>query len=199
MAGSGRHSRSPVWIGALAAALVMPAWAGQLAADSTTANSDGFGRWESPLRRCQLQWPGASIEGNGSSCLKLRLDQSVEGMLRVRFINAALGSRFASEELTFAGLLLRSDQPMRCKQGACAPSWPLRMQVHGVASRRFDGRGLAAHVPSNQLAKGSCRLGPDQLVCEAKGASGQLWQASAELPRQGPLRPAATQPQQKRL
>ncbi|MBM5804385.1 MAG: hypothetical protein FJ078_09775 [Cyanobacteria bacterium K_DeepCast_35m_m2_155] len=190
MAGSARHCRSPVWIGALAAAVVMPAW----------AHADGFGRWESPLRRCQLLWPGASpvAVGSGSNCLKLRLDQSVEGMLRVRFINAALGSRFASEELTFAGLLLRSDQPMRCKQGTCAPSWPLRMQVHGVASRRFDGRGLAAHVPSNQLAKGSCSLGPDQLICEAKGANGLQWQASAELPRQGPSRPRATEPAQKR-
>jgi len=188
MAGSAPQCRSPVWIGALAAALVLPAW----------AHADGFGRWESPLRRCQLLWPGASTGSNGSSCLKLRLDQSVEGMLRVRFINAALGSRFASEELTFAGLLLRSDQPMRCQQGACAPSWPLRMQVHGVASRRFDGRGLAAHVPSNQLAKGRCSLGPDQLVCEAKTANGLQWQASAELPRQGPSRPRATEPAQKR-
>ncbi|MEB3275510.1 MAG: hypothetical protein VKM92_00970 [Cyanobacteriota bacterium] len=162
---------------------------------------DGFGRWESVLSHCQLQWP-ATGPGNGantSGCLKLRLDQSIEGMLRVRFINAAGGSRYASEELTFAGLLLKQDQPMRCRQGACDPTWPLRLRVHGVASRRFDGRGLAEQLPSNHLAKGSCELGPIQLTCQAVGPGGLNWQASASLPRVGPAREREPQPLPKRL
>jgi len=144
----------------------------------------GFGRWESLLNRCKLHWPvtGAGNGATSSGCLKLRLDQSIEGMLRVRFINAAGGHRFASEELTFVGLLLKQDQPMRCRGGACDPIWPVRLMVHGVASRRFDGRGLAQQLPSNQLAKGSCELGPIQLSCQASGQNGQTWQASATLP-----------------
>lgn len=169
----------------LQTSLLLPVRAQQAANGTVDAPSDGFGRWESQILRCQLHWP-AQLPGNATSsgCIKLRLDQSIEGMLRVRFINAAGGSRFASEELTFAGLLPKSDQPMRCQQGACSPSWPLRMRVHGVASRRFDARGLAAQLPSNQLAKGSCTLGPTKLVCQAKGPDGQLWKASAELPGQ---------------
>ena len=179
------HWRSRAAWATLLAAFALPAWA-------ESPEAGGFGRWESPLRRCALLWPepkprqaGAASRngtGNETGCLKLRLDQSVQGMLRVRFINAAGGSRFASEELTFAGLLLKSDQPMRCHKGECTPSWPLRMQVHGVASRRFDARGLAAQLPSNHLAKGSCSLGPDELSCQAKGPGGQHWQANAELP-----------------
>jgi hypothetical protein len=170
---------------ALAAALLLQTSLPLPVRAQQAADSDGFGRWDSQIRRCQLHWP-AELPGNATSsgCIKLRLDQSIEGMLRVRFINAAGGSRFASEELTFAGLLLKSDQPMRCQQGACSPSWPLRMRVHGVASRRFDARGLAAQLPSNQLAKGSCTLGPAKLVCQAKGPGGHLWKASAELPDQ---------------
>ncbi|MBM5797902.1 MAG: hypothetical protein FJ060_07035 [Cyanobacteria bacterium K_Offshore_0m_m2_072] len=162
---------------------------------------DGFGRWESTLRRCQLLWPGQGPAGgrHASSCLKLRLDQSIEGMLRVRFINPVGGSRFASEEITFAGLLLKHDQPMRCRQGACDPIWPLRIQVHGVASRRFDGRGLAEQLPSNHLAKGSCQLGPVQLTCQAKGSAGQNWQASAHLPGVAAVRQREPQPSPKRL
>ena len=162
---------------------------------------DGFGRWESVLSRCELQWPGTGV-GNGantSGCLKLRLDQSIEGMLRVRFINAVGGSRFGSEELTFVGLLLKQDQPMRCRQGACNPIWPLRLKVHGVASRRFDGRGLAEQLPSNQLAKGSCKLGPVQLSCQAAGQEGLIWQANANLQGVGQAGQSVPQPSANRL
>ncbi|MFM1811335.1 MAG: hypothetical protein RLZZ336_273 [Cyanobacteriota bacterium] len=143
---------------------------------------DGFGRWESTLRRCQLQWPKQGQQpAQQSPCLKIRLDQTIEGMLRVRFINGLTSSRYASEELTFAGLLLQQDQPMRCRGGSCQPSWPLRLQVHGVASRRFDPRGLAEQLPQNQLAKGSCQLNAALLQCQARGLDGQRWQASAQI------------------
>jgi hypothetical protein len=147
---------------------------------------DGFGRWESNLRRCQLQWPRQGQQpAQQSPCLKIHIDQTIEGMLRVRFINGLSGSRYASEELTFAGLLLQQDQPMRCRSGSCKPSWPLRLQVHGVASRRFDPRGLAEHLPQNQLAKGSCQLEPALLQCQARGSGGERWQASAQISEPG--------------
>jgi hypothetical protein len=146
------------------------------------AADDGFGRWESPLNRCQLQWPRQGQQPpQQSPCHKIRIDQTIEGMLRVRFINALASSRYASEELTFAGLLLQQDQPMRCKGGRCQPSWPLRLQVHGVASRRFDPRGLAEQLPQNQLARGNCQLAANLLQCQARGAGGERWQASAQI------------------
>lgn len=145
-------------------------------------SNDGFGRWESPLQRCQLQWPRQGQQPpQESACLKIRIDQTIEGMLRVRFINGLASSRYASEELTFAGLLLQQDQPMRCRSGGCKPSWPLRLQVHGVASRRFDPRGLAEQLPHNQLAKGTCQLDAALLQCQARGAAGERWQARAQI------------------
>ena len=142
----------------------------------------GFGRWESQLKRCQLSWPQQiSSPAQQSGCLSLRLDQTIEGMVRVRFINAAAGSRFASEELVFAGLLLSQDRPMDCQQGHCSPHWPMRLVVKGVASRRFDARGLAERLPSNQLARGSCQLEPARLRCQAESGTGQRWQALGQL------------------
>ena len=144
--------------------------------------STGFGRWEAPLRNCKLSWPREpQLPALQSSCLSVRLDQTIEGMLRVRFINAGNSSRFATEELSFAGLLLRQDDPMACQQGSCQPRWPLRLQVQGVATRRFDARGIAQGLPLNQLAKGSCRLSGTTLWCEARGAMGLRWSASAQL------------------
>ena len=146
------------------------------------APDDGFGRWESPLRGCQLEWPRQGQQpAKQSPCLKIRVDQTIEGMLRVRFISGLPSSRYASEELTFAGLLLQQDQPMRCSSGSCQPSWPLRLQVHGVASRRFDPRGLAEQLPHNQLARGSCELEATLLQCQARGSAGERWQASAQI------------------
>jgi len=165
-------------LGTLLAAALLPL--GQVMA--AEAPDDGFGRWESPLQRCQLQWPRQGQQPpQQSPCLKIRIDQTIEGMLRVRFINGLASSRYASEELTFAGLLLQQDQPMRCRGGSCQPRWPLRLQVHGVASRRFDPRGLAEHLPHNLLAKGSCRLEAALLQCQARGSAGERWQASAQI------------------
>lgn len=144
--------------------------------------SEGFGRWESPLQRCELLWPHQGQQpSKRSPCVKVRVDQTIEGMLRVRFINGLGGSRYASEELTFAGLLLKQDQPMHCRSGSCQPIWPLRLQVHGVATRRFDPRGIADQLPHNQLARGNCRLEAQQLECEASNRGGQRWEAVAQL------------------
>ena len=161
---------------------------------SAATASDGFGRWDAPLSHCELSWPREARQpAQLSSCLSLRLDQTIAGMLRVRFINAGKGSRFASEELTFAGLLLQQDNPMGCQQGQCQPRWPLRLQVQGVATRRFDSRGVAEHLPQNQLAVGSCQLTATELWCEAKGSIGQRWSAKARL-RQQPAKSQDTSP-----
>ncbi len=145
----------------------------------------GFGRWESPLGHCQLVWPRqAQVTAAQSGCLSIRLDQTIEGMLRVRFISAAGNNRFASEELGFVGLLYKQDLPMQCQKGHCQPSWPMNLQVQGVATRRFDNRGLATQLPQNQLAQGRCRLSARNLWCEAQDGSGQQWRATAELRQQ---------------
>ena len=152
----------------------------------------GFGRWESLLRSCQLSWPREGPQpALLSSCLSVRLDQTIAGMLRVRFINAGKGSRYASEELSFAGLLLRQDEPMNCQQGSCQPHWPMRLQVQSVATRRFDARGIAQGLPLNQLAQGSCRLSGTTLWCEARDGWGLRWSANAQLRPLDPAAPAA--------
>ena len=160
-----------------------PAATATEAAGSTAAPAtQGFGRWESALQSCQLVWSsGSQGPQQRSGCLSLRLDQTIEGMVRVRLINAAAGSRYASEELVFAGLLLRNAQPMRCQQGHCTPSWPMRIYIRGVATRHFDARGLASQLPSTELAQGSCYLEATALRCQAQSSNGQRWQAQARL------------------
>ena len=146
------------------------------------AFSEGFGRWETALRRCQLLW---AREGNKpaqqSECQDMRLDQSIEGMLRVRFINTAPASRSASEEMVFVGLLHNQDRPMRCQQATCTPQWPMHLVLQSVTAQRFDGRGLAEHLPQVQLAQGRCLLEADQVQCEAQVDRGHRWRARAEL------------------
>lgn len=169
--------------GAVAITLCLhrPGWAAPAQAEPAPA-LQGFGRWESPLQNCQLAWspePQGPLQRSG--CLSLRLDQTTEGMVRVRLINAGTGSRFASEELVFAGLLLRNDQPMQCQQGHCTPSWPMRVQIKGVATRLFDARGLARQLPSTELARGSCYLIATALNCQAQTSKGRRWQAQARL------------------
>jgi len=155
---------------------------------NTIAADTSFGRWESELRHCKLSWPReASLGAQVSSCLSVRLDQTIEGMLRVRFINASNGGRFASEELTFVGLLLKQDQPMQCSKGLCRPQWPMRLQVQGVATRRFDQRGVALRLPLNQLAQGSCQLHATNLNCKAFDPSGLRWTAVADQPQAQPV------------
>jgi len=147
---------------------------GDSSSNGSGEGAAGFGRWETLLRDCRVQ-------GQTEGCIRLRLDQTIEGLLRVRFISSAEGGRYASQELIFAGLLLKQDQPMQCQQGQCTPQWPMRLQVHGVSERQFNPRGLAAQMPSIRLAQGSCSLGPTRLQCQAKGRSGERWSASGDL------------------
>lgn len=150
---------------------------------TAAARAEGFGRWESPLRHCQLLWArDGDRPAQSSTCLALRLDQTIEGLLRIRFINATTGSRFASEELTFVGLLRKQDLPMRCTQGSCEPQWPMRVELQGITALRFDSRGLAEHLPRVHLGRGSCLLEPPHLLCDAQAERGQSWRARAELP-----------------
>lgn len=181
------HRSAPLFV--LLASMLLPAATQPVPAQPVAVqpaapptDTEGFGRWESPLQRCELLWPRQGQQlSKRSPCVKIRVDQTLEGMLRVRFINGLTGSRYASEELTFAGLLLQQDQPMHCRSGSCQPSWPLRLQVHGVATRRFDPRGIADRLPHNQLARGSCKLEAQQLECQASDRSGQRWEAVAQL------------------
>lgn len=164
-------ARATLWILMLGALLPALAHANT---EPGTNSGEGFGRWETLLRDCR-------IEGQPDGCIRLRLDQTLEGLLRVRFISAADGGRYASQELIFAGLLLKQDQPMQCQQGQCTPQWPMRLQVQGVSERQFNPRGLAAQLPSIKLATGRCSLGPTRLHCQAEGRSGERWSARGQL------------------
>jgi hypothetical protein len=152
----------------LALLAATPAWLGAM-------EPEQVGRWESLLGRCQIQTP----QPEQSGCLRLRLDQSIEGLLRVRFINTGRGNRLAGNEVMFAGLLLQNHEPMRCREGSCTPQWPMRLQVHTVSTTRFDQRGLAQQLPSAKVARGECLLEARQVVCSAKGLQGEHWQARA--------------------
>ncbi|MBM5802064.1 MAG: hypothetical protein FJ077_14840 [Cyanobacteria bacterium K_DeepCast_35m_m2_023] len=167
----------------MTARLVLPGLAVALASLTLEAAwGDGFGRWDTSLQHCQLSWSSDDRQSVvNSTCLAMRLDQSIEGLLRVRFINAAGSSRLASEELSFVGLLHKQDTPMVCSQGSCTPTWPIHLTLQGVTTLRFDSRGLAEQLPKVHLAQGRCRLEPPRLSCEAMTGTGHRWRAMATL------------------
>ena len=153
-----------------------------LAAD---APPTGFGRWETTLRRCQVaQQNSATVSPYQGSCLNLRLNQNIEGLLTVRFlINTDRSGREASGQMTFAGLLWHQDQPMQCSQGQCKPQWPMRVQVHTVASSAIGHGAFASQLPQARLARGTCTLEAHVVKCMAKGLAGDSYEASGNLTR----------------
>lgn len=142
--------------------------------------SEDFGRWERSTGSCRVGRLRPAGPGERAlSCRTLRLDQQLPGLLSVRFVVPIEGSRFASHQLVFAGVLLRSSAAMRCAQGRCEPRWPMRLQVSAVATAGFDGRGVATGLPQAQLARGNCRLDERSASCEARSRDGETWQGDA--------------------
>ncbi len=151
------------------------------------AGIDAFGRWEQPLRQCRIERASAGSPGapaappeaaGGQRCQRLRLDQQLEGLLVVRWVSAAAGSRYASRQLAFAGLLDQGSPPLRCSpEGVCRPAGTMAVWVSVVAESGFDPRGLALGLPSTRRAKGLCRLERRRFRCEASDDEGRQWRA----------------------
>ena len=141
------------------------------------AGSESFGRWEQTLNSCQIQHQPANIRSKQPSqgCLKLRLEQNIEGLLSARFMAAG-------EVVVFAGALAKGQMPMRCnKDGACKPQWPTQLEVSTVASGRLEPSGLPAGLPLARLARGNCVIQEDRIDCHALAADGEQWRAQSQL------------------
>ena len=159
--------------------LMLLAWA-------SATPAGGFGRWEIGLKGCSLsqgQMEQPKLRGElEQDCVRLRLEQNMEGLLSVRLITPSANQLFGSRSLVFAGVLAPGQKPMRCgADGECKPQWPIRLDVSSVATNvELDG-SAAPTLPRALLAKGKCLLERHRLRCEASDSSGQLWEAQARL------------------
>ena len=141
------------------------------------ACSESFGRWEQTLNSCQILHQPADLRNKQPSqgCLKLRLEQNIEGLLSARFVAAG-------EVVVFAGALAKGQLPMRCnKDGACKPQWPTQLEVSTVASGKLEDSGLPAGLPLARLARGNCVIQEDRIDCHALAADGEQWRAQSQL------------------
>ncbi len=137
--------------------------------------AEGFGRWTSATRHCDLQ-----INRREQNCQAVRLDQNLAGLLTVRFQVEAVGSQARAEELLFVGQLKEGHPAMRCSaNGQCEPQWPTRLLVSTVADSRYDDRGLIMGLPQTHLVQGSCVLERDRVRCDASSREGGSWIAEA--------------------
>ena len=141
------------------------------------AGSESIGRWEQTLNSCQILHQPADLSSKQPSqgCLKLRLEQNIEGLLSARFVAAA-------EVVVFAGALAKGQLPMRCNQdGACKPQWPTQLEVSTVASGKLDPSGLPAGLPLARLARGNCVIQRNRIDCHALAADGERWTVQSQL------------------
>lgn len=146
-------------------------------AESSIANAGNFGRWETRLTSCQLQYrpTPTALLGVDQDCLKLRLEQSVEGQLSVRFMASG-------RDLIFVGTLAKGQRPMGCNgDGGCTPELPLKLLVSSVAEAAFKGSDLVRGIPRAQLARGECQIMPVKISCQAISPEGQSWSATATI------------------
>ena len=142
-----------------------------------SAGSESIGRWEQTLNSCQILHQPADLSSKQPSqgCLKLRLEQNIEGLLSARFVAAA-------EVVVFAGALAKGQLPMRCNQdGACKPQWPTQLEVSTVASGKLDPSGLPAGLPLARLARGNCVIQRNRIDCHALAADGERWTVQSQL------------------
>jgi hypothetical protein len=108
------------------------------------------------------------------SCRGVRLDQQLAGLLSIRFLPAARDRSAPEQVLLFAGVLLRGSEPMRCRNGRCEPSWPIRVQLSALATSHARSLGL----PDARVVQGSCSLEVARVLCQARDREGRRWQAT---------------------
>jgi len=141
---------------------------------------EDFGRWESSLRRCRIvSTSSQSRQQPPASCRLLRLDQLMEGLLSVRFLQPGGNGSFLDRQLVFAGVLAEGSTGLQCQRSRCEPSWPLRLQVSAVGQAGFGDATAALGLTRAQLATGHCLLDGRSFRCEAIGQEGQQWRAEA--------------------
>ena len=95
--------RVPLGIWAFTSLALLGAGICGMAASARTEGAiDAFGRWEQTLRHCRIERtptgrPGAQAAPPAAAgelrCQRLRLDQQLEGLLVVRWVSTAAGSR----------------------------------------------------------------------------------------------------------
>jgi len=143
------------------------------------AAAEDFGRWETHLHHCRM---AVDVEANQAGamrgCQLMRLDQQMQGLLSVRFLDTTSGSRNASGQMVYAGVLDSGSPTMRCRQGRCEPRWPMRLLVSAVANSGFDRRGLALGIPQARMARGQCLLQKRTVRCQASETEGARWETS---------------------
>jgi hypothetical protein len=148
-----------------------------------------FGWWSGTLIGCRLTNTAASSAGEASSvspepsehCDRLRLDQQIQGLMRISFLWSKPMKYGDSGKLVFVGLLEGDSKPMRCRQGRCQPQWPMRLRVSVVAQARFGPLGLATDLPATRLARGHCHVDYPKIHCRATSPDGHHWWAEARL------------------
>ena len=141
---------------------------------------EDFGRWEGSLRQCRLVSTSSQTPPQPpASCRLLRLDQQMEGLLTVRFLQPGGTGALLDRQLVFAGVLAPGSKGMQCQASRCEPRWPLRLQVSTVGQAGFGEATAAMGLTKAQLASGHCQLDARALRCEAVGPEGRKWQAEA--------------------
>ncbi len=141
---------------------------------------EDFGRWEGSLRRCRLVSSSSQAPSPPpATCRLLRLDQQMEGLLTVRFLQPGGTGAFLDRQLVFAGVLAEGSRGMLCRKSLCEPRWPLRLRVSAVGQAGFGEALAALGLTRAQLASGHCQLQARDFRCEAVGPEGQRWQAEA--------------------
>lgn len=153
-----------------------------LAPSPSRAQVELFGRWQAPLRRCQLEEQGA----RPAPCHRLQLDQRNAEV--VRLIVEADGPQQGEQlHFTLVGALVDGSEPMACSGGSCRLRKPMELQLISLSLTRFDGRGLAQTLPITWPVQGRCRIDPAQLSCQAAdralnpGSRAHLWTVNAAL------------------
>jgi hypothetical protein len=143
-------------------------------------SGDDYGRWERPLRRCRVITPsGTGPVPPPASCRLLRLDQQMEGLLSVRFLQPGGDKAFLDRQLVFAGVLAEGSAPMACQRGRCEPRWPVRLRISAVGQAGFGVGEAALGLTRAELASGQCLLDERSFRCEATGQEGRQWRAEA--------------------
>ncbi|MEA5441398.1 hypothetical protein [Cyanobium gracile] len=148
------------------------------ALEAQDLSGEDFGRWEGGLRRCRIVSTSSQDSPQQPiSCRVLRLDQQMEGLLTVRFLQPGGSGAFVDRQLVFAGVLAEGTRGMQCQASRCEPRWPLRLQVSAVGQAGFGEATPALGLTRAQLASGHCQLDGRTFRCEAVGQEGQRWQA----------------------
>lgn len=168
--------------GRRAALALLLALAGPWAAlEAQDLPGEDFGRWEGNLRRCRIVSSSSQAQPPPppTSCRVLRLDQQMEGLLTVRFLQPGSSGALLDRQLVFAGVLEEGSRGMQCRASRCEPRWPLRLRVSAVGRAGFSAATAAMGLTTAQLASGHCQLDGRAFRCQAVGPEGQQWQADA--------------------